>query len=169
MTDCCNVWLIYRVASRNCEDDSFSKCTHSKNLLLYEKHKNQLTGNPYITKIKHIKRHYDDHIAIKKQLFIEKSKRINIFRYFDTSKSQIQKYRYLKNTNIYQYINISQQPSIQHIPIVMFTSILFEINCKFIFILHSVCITNIMIILNVFIATGLHICDSHHSFILYGS
>ena len=26
-----------------------------------------------LLKIKHIKRHYDDHIAIKKQLFVEKS------------------------------------------------------------------------------------------------
>ena len=56
---------------------------------------------------KHIKRHYDIHIGIKKQLFIEKSKKINIFRYFDTSKSQISKYQYLK---IPVFIDISQQP-----------------------------------------------------------
>ena len=57
-----------------------------------------------LLKIKHIKRHYDIHIGTKKQLFIEKSKKINIFRYSDTSKSQISKYRYLKNTGIYRYI-----------------------------------------------------------------
>ena len=37
------------------------------------------------------KSNYDDYIATKKQLFIEKSKKINIF---DISKSQISKYRY---------------------------------------------------------------------------
>ena len=45
----------------------------------------------YITKIKNIKRHYDDHMAIKKQSFTKKSK------------SQLSKYRYLKNTGIYPY------------------------------------------------------------------
>ena len=45
----------------------------------------------YMTKIKNIKRH-DDHMAIKKQSFIKKSK------------SQLSKYRYLKNTGIYRYI-----------------------------------------------------------------
>ena len=53
-----------------------------------------------LLKIKHIKRHYDIHIGIKKQFFIKKLKKINIFLYFDTSKSQIPKYWYLKNTSI---------------------------------------------------------------------
>ena len=37
------------------------------------------------------KSHYDDYIATKKQLFIEKSGKN---QYFDISKSQILKYRY---------------------------------------------------------------------------
>ena len=40
------------------------------------------------------KSHHGDYIATKKQLFIEKSEKNQYFRYFDTSKSQISKYRY---------------------------------------------------------------------------
>ena len=35
--------LIHMIGSRNCDDDSCSKCTHSKNKLFYVKHKSQLT------------------------------------------------------------------------------------------------------------------------------
>ena len=77
------------VPSHNCDDDPCSsKRAHSTNKLFYEKHKNQLTRNSTInavTKIDHIKRHYHDYMAIKKQLFIEKS----IF--FDISIDQYRK------------------------------------------------------------------------------
>ena len=48
-----------------------------------------------------------------------KSKKNRYFRYFDISETQISKYRYLKNTAIYRYIDISQQPNLNsHIPYV---------------------------------------------------
>ena len=45
--------------------------------------------------IKHLKGHYDDQYPLKtnKQLFIEKSEKVDIFLYFDISKSRISKYR----------------------------------------------------------------------------